>query len=983
MGRGLASLTCVGRAEELEALERAFALARESEPQSLLISGDAGVGKTRLVEEFLRRSAGRGPHVLAGGCVAVTQGELPYAPLVQALRGLIRDSTTRRSRRCSAPRGELARLLPELSAEHPRHSVDPSVANVAQARLFELILGLLARLSPRRPVIIILEDLQWSDPSTRDFIGFLVRNLSTERIMLVGTYRRDELIGSHPMRAFAAGLARASVRSLELGPLERAEVAQQIEAITGSRPSAEKVRRIYERSQGNPFFAEELADAGEGVLPETLRDLLLIRIEGLSQPTRSLLALLAVAGRPLEHRLLVELGGLTEVESEQALKEAVAHHVIVPEPVGLGYLFRHALVREAVYSDLLPAERARLHARFAEIFRNRAASPSGSAELAYHCHESGDAAGALAASYKAGVASMDAYAFAEALTHFDRCLELWDRVAKPERLAGVDRATVNERASECAYLTGAIERSCAYAQAALDLVDDRTDPVRAGLLNQRLGRCLWTAADGTSSLQAYQEAVRLVPADPPTPERARVLAAEGQIVMLMSRYTEASSRLTEAIAIARKLKERSIEAHALCSLGPVTAFVGDVERAEGYLLDARRIAEETGDAESLGRSYVNLSTVLAVAGRPTDGLALAREGEEVARRWGIARSFGTWMIGEAAFRLVELGRYEESETACNEILRRDPVGYEEIANLLLAQIALVRGDIDTAKKHLAQAQASESAWHSLELDVPVLLTASEVALQERDFEAARQAISDGLKIAAEGDDRYFRTALCAFGMRIEAEHVATERGARPGEADLDRAEFVEFLTTEMEDASRLDVPIAQAHVRSWKAERAAYAGEPQAELWGEAAEAWAALEHPLPALYARWRQAEVLLHAKLEAASLLREADAAARLLDARLLQAEIRSLAQRARIDLAPPEESSQPHLVEGWERLGLTARELEVLLLLADGRSNKEIGEELFISAKTASVHVSRILMKLGASSRVEAAGIAFKQGLMKETD
>jgi DNA-binding CsgD family transcriptional regulator/tetratricopeptide (TPR) repeat protein len=800
--------------------------------------------------------------------------------------------------------------------------------------------------------------------------------LTNEPIVLICSYRTEEVGTAHPLRTFLAGLMRSGAQRIDLEGLSEAHVAEQLEAILETPPPPGMAGKIFRLSQGNPFFIEELAAAGDAALPPTLRDLLLVRVEDLPPPGRRLLTLLAVAGRPVAHDSLAELSGFDEETIEQAVHDAVQRHLIIADERRC-YAFRHALLREAVYSSLLPAEKAKLHAVFVAASKGDDSSPSASAELAYHCHMSGDLVGALPRSYRAGVASKGAYAFVEARKHFDRCLAIWDEVENPEELVGTDRVQLLSEAAECASLAGDVERSVGCTRTALELVDEHADPVRAGMLHERLGRYLWLAADGTGSLTAYREAVRLVPEEPPTPERAWVLASEGQILMLLARHKEAITRCEQAIAIARSLGERSTEAHALCSLGPALAFMGEVEKAESLLIEARRIAEEARDPQNLGRSYVNLSTVLGMAGRPRDALQLAREGEEVARKWGMARSFGTWMKGEAAFRLLELGRWRDAESLSREILRTDSSGYAGVAHLLLAQAALERADFDEVDEHLAVARADAAAWNSLEYDAPVLATSAEAALLQGRFADARAAVVEGLKLTAQGDDRFFAALLCSVGMRAEADRVTASHRTREAEPDLDGDEHVARLLEEAETAGSLRLPPAEANVAACRAEHARLSGTSDPDQWAEVAQRWDAVEQPQRALYARWREAEALLQTQKDPArarDLLQAAHRSARELDAVVLEREIEELAQRGRVSLDGDGEPREPQ-----RELGLTAREVEVLLLVARGLSNKEIADDLFISAKTASVHVSRILMKLGVTSRTEAAGVAFKHGLV----
>jgi predicted ATPase len=305
MGGRVASPTFVGRLEELQVLEAARSRAADGEPAVVLLGGEAGVGKTRLVAELTARCTSDGTRVLSGGCVPVGEGTLPYAPIVEALRALLVDLDASAVRELVGPSwSELARLLPALG------ELDRTGApeQAAQARLFELLLGLLGRLGEQAPLVLVVEDLHWADQSTRNLLAFLVRNLRRERVLVVVSYRSDE--PHHPDRLgpYLAELDRGGpVQRLELPRLDRAETMAQVAGILGTTPSVGLVDAIYARSEGNPFFAEELlasVQAGSDVLPATVRDLLRGRVGALPEPARQVLAVVAVAGRRVPHRLL-------------------------------------------------------------------------------------------------------------------------------------------------------------------------------------------------------------------------------------------------------------------------------------------------------------------------------------------------------------------------------------------------------------------------------------------------------------------------------------------------------------------------------------------------------------------------------------------------------------------------------------------------------------------------------------------------------
>ena len=354
--RRVSSSTFVGRADELAVLEAAL----DRMPAFAFVAGESGVGKSRLVAEFEARAE---VPVLVGHCLELGGTTFPYAPLAEALR----------------PLGE---SVPDAAS---------------QAQVFEALLALLNRLGP---VALVIEDLHWADPSTRDFLVFLVRNARTEPLFLLATYRSDELHRRHPLRPVLAELERAPrVERMALERFSRHEVTEQLAGILGDEPDPGLADRLYARAQGNALYTEELlaASADTGELPATLRDALLGRFERLPGAAQEVVRVAAVAERPIGHELLeTVLAG----DVNDGAREAVAHQLLVTHPDGT-YAFRHALVGEAIYEDLLPGERTALHAALARAMEADPTAPQ--AELACHWHGAHDLPRALAASVAAGM----------------------------------------------------------------------------------------------------------------------------------------------------------------------------------------------------------------------------------------------------------------------------------------------------------------------------------------------------------------------------------------------------------------------------------------------------------------------------------------------------------------------------------------------------------------------------------------------------
>ena len=667
MGGRVASPTLVGRLEELGVLEAAQGRAANGEPAVVLVGGEAGIGKTRLIAELADRCRATGARVLVGGCLPAAGDGLPYAPIVEALRPLPAELGVGAVRELIGPSwSELAHLLPSLG-----EPASGSAGRAAQARLFELLLGLLGRLGEQAPVLLVVEDLHWADRSTRELLGFLVGNLRAERLLVVVTYRSDE---PDPDRLgpYLAELDRGGrVERLELARLDRATTVAQLTGILGASPAADLVEAVFVRSEGNPFFTEELlaaVRAGSGALPITVRDLLRGRVKGLPEQPRRVLAVAAVAGRQVSHRLLAAVAGLDDQQLEGALRQAVAHQLLVTRPGQGGYQFRHALLWEVVEADLLPGERARLHAGYAHALTKQPElagdSPAvAAAELAAHWDAAGEPTRALAARVQAGLAAERARAFAEAARHYQRALELWERVADPGRPAGLDRVELLARAAAAVAFTGAAGDAAGLLQDALGRVDPAAEPVRAAVLLARLGTHRRVAGDEAGALAALTQAEGLVTGAPPSAEVARVLGACAYGLLLRARPEQAIACSEAAIAAARAVGARAEEATALRVLAAGLAGIGGLERALDLLLEGRRLAEEVEDAEAVMGTYMTACHLLQLAGREREAVEDAQQGYRRAHELGLQYATGSFVAGNLGFRLLETGRWGNASSS--------------------------------------------------------------------------------------------------------------------------------------------------------------------------------------------------------------------------------------------------------------------------------------------------------------------------------
>jgi predicted ATPase/DNA-binding CsgD family transcriptional regulator len=991
----------VGRAAELDRLHTAFDSARTGDPVTLCVGGEAGVGKTRLVTRFADQAQQDGGRVLLGGCIELGEGSLPYGPLIQALRGLGRGlAPGALADLVGAERAVLARMLPELGpSEHADEASQTplTIGASSQARLFEAFLALLERLAERSPTVLVIEDLHWADRSTLDLLTFLVRNVRTG-LLLVLTYRTDDLHRRHPLRPFLAELERSQVERLDIDRFNRAELAILLETKLGHGLTDDLVERIYRRSGGNAFFAEELLAAlhereGSAHLPPSLENVLLSRVQVLSDDAQATLRIVASASGPVEHELLAAVTDLPEPELLAALRAAVAHQVLVPDPASETYAFRHALTQEALYGDLLPGERAQLHAAFARALAEHpgVGDPAHSAaRLAFHWVRAHDPAHALPAAMEAGLQSQAAYGFADARRHFEMVLELWEQVAEPEERLGLDRATVLRHAAESAYLSGDPSRAIALTRAALAAVDEAGDPVRAGLLHALLGSYL-NASGGHGAIAEYEEAVRLVPAHPLRPERAQVLAALGEALMAQGRYRESRELCEEALAIAQELGAFQQEGDARRSLGVDRAFLGDLEAGTRELREARRIAEAVGRVDEVARCFATLSGLLEAFGELEAAATVALEGAELAATQGLGRWHSPFLTATAGRALFGLGRWDEADILLGRAA--DRVAPELLAARVSicsarVQLDVSRGRAESAAKCLAEAR--EAYLHTVKqpwFAAPLFAATAELALLDGRLADANAAVTEGLQVA--GGDLRSAAPLYVLGVRTAAERAELARAHRNQHEVSDARERGNGLCLELqarmppdESGGAVPTPPSQAYAAVGEAELARLEGGSDPGLWAAAALVWEGLAQPYPAAYARWREAEALLLAgapRERVEALLRDAHATASGLAARPLCAEIEGLARRGRLNLGTDAAvlitSEQPSPLT---QLGLTAREQEVLALVATGLTNRQIAETLFISPKTATLHVSNILSKLGVTNRVAAATIAHRLGV-----
>ncbi|MFG1958405.1 ATP-binding protein [Nonomuraea sp. NPDC049028] len=875
----------VGRQKQLAAL----AAALERTPGAVLVVGEAGIGKSALVREFTRgvdalvaeggadpgtalqtaaaHGVQAGVHGVQAGVHGV-QGGVPYAVFVPVLRRLVREYGA--GLVPGGGRKGLARLLPELGEleEHPE---------LGRARLFEEVLLLVERAAERRPVVLVLEDLHWADQASRDLLVFLLRNLTRPGVLVIATSRE-------PLR-----LPMAEV--LKVPPLGRDEVARML---GGSEGEQADIDRIVARSEGNPLFVEALADAGTATTPASLREVLLAGAERLGRASLDVLRIAAVSssvspsygGSRTPHEVLRAVAGLDDLVLDEALRPVVRARLLLVD--GDGYVFRHTLIRDAVYDDLLPGERIRLHTRCAEARPELAAD---------HWYAAGDRRRAFEAAWRAG--------------RWERVLELWEQSDSPDDGSdgGMDHAAVLELAAKDALHVGDAERAEELASRALDEV---RDPLRAAhLLELRVAIRDLLGEEGLADLR---EAIRLAPRE------ARLIGALANTLAWNGQDAEARAHAEDALALG--------DSRSLVTLAALTALEGDLAAASRLHAEARAAAP---DDDTVLAAYAGEADVLEAAGEHAKAEAVARRGMAQAKRLGMARSRGAHIAANLAEPLASLGRWKEAREVIDAALALDPPPIHRAWLLMvLGTVAVWEGALEEAADVLDRAR-------------PLMRGRS------RGYDSCLEPdLLEGRLAVAAGDVE--RAGRLADHVLSAHDLTLSRRYAWPLLVIAARTGRVRQAPAGMETTGR----VQEAYRATFEAECGG--------SWAAAVAAWRTVGQPYALGQALVRAAE---QDPESARELLREAAAIAERLGSAPLRQEVEAAAASGRVRL-----TAEP---------GLSARELEVLELVAEGLSNRQIAERLFISARTSGVHVSNIMAKLGVASRVEAAALARRTGLL----
>jgi DNA-binding CsgD family transcriptional regulator len=936
----------LGRERERAELYDALTVALKGEPQTVVVSGDAGIGKTSLVSDLARRAEELGFSVAVGHCLDIDAG-IAFGAVLEAVGELVSEVEDLDAR----PHARRMRML--LDPETPRR---PETFRVREDLLRSVLEAARAD-----PVLLMLEDMHWAGQSTRDFAVALSRK-GRGRLLFVLTVRSDDLHRTHPSRRALAEISRLpGARRLDLGPLDRDAVAGIVAARSDGPADPSVVGAVLARSDGNPLYIEELLAADPQAIPEHLADLFLARVDALAEGPRELLRVASVDGTRADIHTLGELAHLDDVHLDAYLRELLDANLLRGSRQSLA--FRHPLLREAVYDDLLPDERTRLHADLAAILQARAdddPNPRLSllSRLAFHWSEARDLPRALAASVRAGEAATRLEA-PEGVTHLERALSIWDLVPDADAVAGLQRIRLILRLAESVGFQTDYERRYELVRRALDMLQPDTDPLLASRVYSVLAFCALFHEDPIGSEQAARRALEYA-GESPSEELARALLASSWQHQFAGRYGAGLAALERAVEMAEEVgcgdilrEDEGLHPQALYYLGRVTEALAELEE----VLVRERRRGPSGDLfsamEYLARQYTE-------AGQVDRGLALATEGLDEGLASGFPSHAGACADGSME-ALIWLGRLDDA-AARLEVVRDLDLDHLW-ARASTCDLLLARGDVETAAPLVHEAvrlglsldNLPDDRWAVRQLTLAALLDDARAALAVATSYLTQLGDCDSPLIAGAAARVGFQALALAGPTQVtEVDELLTmatsqRHRARAALNDEWRGGFYGF------QLALAEAYAARVEGRSAVEEFRAAVG--LAESLG----AFFALEPRLDLAQ------ELLAHgSRNEGRELLVDCWTAAHAMGARGLERRAATLATRARVPL-PDSASSEGPLSR------LTPREREVLDQLATGATNKAIAGDLVISEKTVSVHVSNLLAKLGVENRGAAAALA----------
>ena len=950
----------VGRASDLARIAEALDRALDDEPATVLVFGEAGVGKTTTLQAAAGLAHERGFVVATGSCTDGDSGT-SFAPFRVALRALLGAYGAGVVAAAVEERPAVSMLLPSRW----RGNVTPD-ASADAGELYDAVLALVGALASERPIVLAVEDLHWADRSTLELLSFVGRNLTSERVVLIGTVRSEDVAAEEPTGRALAELARlASATRLELGGLD-VGAFEELVANAGVGLGASEITALHERTGGNPFYALELLAAGaatSGPVPPSVTDAIEIRLASLSSDALAGVRAAAVAG-VVDVALLTAMLQSDEATIEAALRAAVAAGVLVSDPETGEVRFRHALVRDVTYGTLMTSERRRLHEAAADALSVRAQVDA--AQLAHHYIAANRPADALRTSIDAARSAAGAYGSVDAVSHYVHAVETWNVVPADERPHEPTYEDLLQEAMVCAVNVGAFDEGVAVGTRLLDALDAASDPERWALCAARLSELRWELGDGSGASTLLDRAEEHLAARTDCGDsiaRVRILERRAFQAVTSGQRAEGRDIARVAVDVARQIGDAESIAVALNRVAIASSAMGERESV-GLLRDAFDEAWHARLPHEVTRSGSNMLLLLHTGCRLQIALDAGERVLQAATELGVGATARSALSALYARSLVDAGEWDRADALLSGIRLPNGARYRTYIALAIAEFAAARGDADLARRMLSEGRFDAHIGFVLGLRAACI--EAELALADGEPHLARDVADDYLPLAAMVLDSTFArlSALALRGLPVGATEVADT--------------YLQDLVRRDETVMQTPVGAGADHSAWLAAARAAHAhvcGRAASGWWAECSASFGAGGIPVRRAWAQVEQAAAIVDEggdRGAAGALVAEAHALSLRLGAEPVRRYAESLTRRARLDVP-----GVPRIAHG--DFGLTDRETEVLRLVALGRTNREIADELYISVKTASVHVSNILRKVGAATRGEAGAIAHREGLV----
>jgi DNA-binding CsgD family transcriptional regulator/ATP-dependent Clp protease adapter protein ClpS len=972
----------IARALQLEALSEILNSVRSGHGRCVVVTGEAGIGKSRLLHEL---SAGAtGFWLLQGSCSEDSDG-VAYAPLQDLFRRHLSGLAADKQLDALGPwAGELARLLPELAWTLTGVESDATLTpDLERQRLFDALMQFLMRLAAIRPALIIIEDINWSDEASLEFLHLLARRLATLPICLLLTTRPDT--GRVALDRFLSRLNRERLAvEMALPPLTRDGVDAMLRSLFDwdspvKRPLLDAIVALTE---GNPYFVEEVARAlvdrgdlypangrwhakpvAQLEIPHSLRLIVQGHLRGLSAEAADLLALAAVAGRRFDFDLLLRLTSHDEATLLRLVRELMAAGLVMEQEPDI-FAFRHALTREAIYSGLLGRERRNQHRVIATYLAGQTgAGDELLPQLAYHSFEAGLWQQALDCGMAAGDQALRRYATHAALVHLDRAASAANHldVALPRRLletrgrarqmvgdfaaartdfeaALAEARATRDRSGEWQalydlgylWMTSDYARAGTYLREALAVARSIDDPTTLARSLNRLGNWLANIGQPITALELHEEALSIIERGADKADLAHTLDLIATAHDITGNNAVSSASYRRALPLFEALGDRQGMASTLM----MVTSSGDIDAG----LRAATIAREIGWRDGEAYAHIRLAFALGFRGDFGAALSNARQGLEIARQidhlpWQTA---GLQSLGTVYLHML---LPTEGRGPLVEALTLARAGgatvWVDTISAVLAMISIQAGDVDQAAALVTESSGSPAALETLGKRL-LALAQGETALAQQDPEAALSVVNQVL--ATLPDLETWQDRVLPMLLHLQGRALAV--AGQPDKAQ-----------TTLTKAIRLCRTYAMRPLQ-WRC---------HAEL----------------ARLALTRKDHGEAAAHLNAANELIAALAAS--IDPDRLRRDFLDAATAALPVLLPLTALQQGKLAAG----GLTQREREVALLVAQGKTNPEIAAELFIAVRTVKSHITNILTKIDLSSRSQLAVWVVETGLERQPD